>query len=131
MTKSFHEYSTEDRNVNEQLFSPGRLAKDDEKRRMDLYTPQEAADMLRLTMNHVHRLVRQGKIACVQVSRKVRLFTWHQLEEFTRSRTAPLPKPVDKNQSKRVPSLPIQSKGGVTFGELRRAQRRKEMRSWR
>ncbi len=48
----------------------------------DLLEPDEAAQCLRISVKNVHRLVRDGKLSCVQYSRKKRFFKKSHLDEF-------------------------------------------------
>lgn len=96
-----------------------------------LLTAQQVADSLKVQARTVHRLVREGKIACVQLSPRERRFLPEQIEAFVRSRIIPTPKPIDKSTPPRVLSPPKIQKGGdeVIEGSTR-ALLRKEMRSW-
>jgi len=76
-----------------------------------LLTPQQAADYLGIKLKTVHQLVRQGKLACVQVTPRDRKFTEAQLQEFVASRTIPMPNPLDKKTAPTVRYRP--EKGGA------------------
>ncbi len=56
-----------------------------------LLTPKQAAQFLGVSERTVHRFVRERKLQCVQLSRKVRKFTQAQLDEFIANRSLPLP----------------------------------------
>ena len=47
-----------------------------------LLTPQEVAERLRMSVADVHRLVRQGELACMQISKFKRRFDEEMLDEF-------------------------------------------------
>jgi excisionase family DNA binding protein len=98
-----------------------------------LYTPEQTAQCLGIKVKTVHQLVREGKLACIQVTAKDRKFTEAQIEAFIESRNIPLPKQVDRKSLDRLPSSP--KRGGerskLSGDSFVRAQLRKEMVSWR
>jgi len=86
------------------------------------------AQVLGVSVKTVHKLVREGKLSCVQVTAKERRFMEEQVQEYIRCRTTPVR--VDTKPHRPVLSRP--KKGGDrSFGDSVRAQLRKEMRSWR
>jgi excisionase family DNA binding protein len=94
-----------------------------------LRTPKEAAELLKTSPKTVHKLCRDNKLGFVLVNGKDRRFTDEHLEEYVRSRTVPVKKPVDKKAS---PHLPSARKGGETRKtDVSRASLRKEMRQCR
>ncbi len=98
-----------------------------------LLTPEQAAEYLGIKVKTVHQLVRDGKLACVQVTARDRKFTKAQLQEFIESRTISMPKIVDKKLSS---GLRFPRKGGVqrksTGDSLsERKKMKEELRSWR
>ena len=54
-----------------------------------LKSPDEVARILQITAKSVHKLVREGKLSCVQVTARKRCFTDEQVQEYIRSRTVP------------------------------------------
>jgi excisionase family DNA binding protein len=98
-----------------------------------LLTPEKAAEYLGVKVKTLHGLVREGKLACVQVTPRDRKFTEAQLQEFIESRTIPMPKVVV--DTKAPERLPFPRKGGVqpkSTGDFlsERAKMRSEVRSW-
>jgi len=97
-----------------------------------LYTPEQAAEYLGIKVKTLHRLVREGKLACIQVTPRDRKFTEAQIQDFIESRTITMPKIVDR---KSADKLPFPRKGGdfqkSTGDSLsERAKMRNEVRSW-
>jgi excisionase family DNA binding protein len=96
-----------------------------------LLTPEQAADILGIRVKTVHEFVRDGKLACVQVSARNRKFTEEQIQAFIRSRTIEPPKSIDNSDADRLPFRPKPFKGGEGLpGVSVRAQLLEEMRSW-
>lgn len=96
-----------------------------------LLTPEQVADLLGVRVKTLHRFVREGKIACVQVSARDRKFTEEQIKQFVRSRTIEPPKSIDNSEADRIPFRPKPFKGGEELsGGSVRAQLMEEMRSW-
>jgi excisionase family DNA binding protein len=75
----------------------------------------------------VHKLVREGKLACVQITGRERRFTDEQVLEFIRSQTRSVR--VDKKPRPPV-SSPARKGGEKKSVGLSRTDLRKEMRSW-
>jgi excisionase family DNA binding protein len=93
------------------------------------------ASVLGVSPKTVHKLVREGKLACVQITSRERRFTEDQVQEYIRSRT--MPTRVDKSHHRRLSSPP--RKGGEkreqgTNTEVSKAcllkDLREEMRQW-
>jgi excisionase family DNA binding protein len=98
-----------------------------------LLTPEKAAEYLGIKVKTVHQLVREGRLACIQVTTRDRKFTEAQIQAFIESRTITLPNVIDKKSPRRLPS-PAR-KGGVerkSTGDFlsERAKMRNEVRSW-
>ena len=91
------------------------------------YTVEETAEILGLKVKKVHEHVRNGKLQCVQLSAKVRMFTEEQIKDFIQRQSTPLPKPLDRKTPERVRSSPERRKssGGSSVRALR-----KEIQSW-
>ncbi len=92
----------------------------------ELLEPEEAAQCLRTSVKNVHRLVRDGKLSCVQYSRKKRFFKKSHLDEFIEDHTVAKAKSVDKKHLERLPSL---KKGGAKSVEGSGTDLAKEIRS--
>jgi len=98
-----------------------------------LLTVEQTAEHLGIKVKTVHQFVREGRLACIQVTAKGRKFTEAQIQEFIESRTTPMPKFLDRKSPDRLPSPP--KRGGdyrkstaVSLSE--RAKMREEARSW-
>ena len=74
-----------------------------------LKTAAAVASILGVSPKTVHKLVREGKLACVQVTSRERRFTDEQVQDFIRSHS--IPGRVDKKPLGRV-SSPVR-KGGA------------------
>jgi len=74
-----------------------------------LWSPADVAVALDVSVKTVHKLVRDGKLACVQVTARDRRFTQQQVQEFIQFRTTPIR--VDKKPGGLVSSP--HRKGGV------------------
>jgi excisionase family DNA binding protein len=101
---------------------------------LPLLTAEQVAEHLGVKPKTVHQLVREGKLACIQVTARDRKFTETQIEAFIASRTIHMPKIVDRNSPHKLPS-PTR-KGGVqrksTGDSLSERRKMKEdLRSWR
>ena len=94
---------------------------------VSLLDAEEVALRYKISTKTVHKLVREGKLACVQITAKERRFTQEQVDEYIRSQSIEVR--VDKRDPRVVSSRP--KKGGVkSSGDTVRAQLREEMRSW-
>ena len=93
-----------------------------------LLTAETVSSILGISPKTVHKLVREQKLACVQVTSRERRFTPEQVQEYIRSQSTPIR--VDKKDRRSVQSHP--KKGGAkSSGNTVRAQLKEEMRSWR
>jgi excisionase family DNA binding protein len=63
--------------------------------RQTLLVPLDVATRLKVSVKTIHKLVREGKLSCVQVTGRERRFTDEQVQEYIRSRT--IPSRVTKN----------------------------------
>ena len=94
-----------------------------------LKSPDEVALILQITAKSVHKLVREGKLSCVQVTARKRCFTDEQVQEYIRSRT--IPTRVDKKPRGPVSSRPRRGgEAGKSVGVSGKGLR-EEMRRWR
>lgn len=97
-----------------------------------LYTAADVSNILLVPIKMIHNLVRQGKLACVQVTPRIRRFTPEQVQQYIDSHSTP--PPVDKKDSRPVSSPP--RKGGDTEGCPKEktkdswASLQKEMSQW-
>jgi hypothetical protein len=96
--------------------------------RRTLLGPLDVAAKLNIPVKAVHMFVREGKLACVQVSARVRRFTEEQVQEFIQSQS--IPRRVDK-KPRRPLSSPLMKGGDKKSVGLSRTDLRKEIRSWR
>ena len=100
---------------------------DDSSPIVRLLTAVAVASILGISPKTVHKLVREGKLACVQVTARERRFTHEQVEQYVLNQTTSVR--VDKKAPRPVSSPP--KKGDAkSSGDTVRAQLRKEMRSW-
>jgi hypothetical protein len=76
----------------------------------NLYTDTDVANILLLPKKLIHKLIREKKLACVQITPRIRRFTLEQVQQYIDSHSTPLP--VDKKASRSV-SSPAR-KGGDT-----------------
>ena len=92
-----------------------------------LMIAEDVAEILRIAKKTVHKLVREGKLGCVQVTEKDRRFTHGQVEDYIEARSTEAR--VDRGGGKAVRSA--QPKGGRKSSRaFDRATLREEMRSW-
>jgi excisionase family DNA binding protein len=75
-----------------------------------LLYPRDVAQQLGISVKTVHKLVRDGKLGCVQVTRTDRRFTQEQVQHYIESCTIMIPAKIDREPSVRVTSKP--TKGG-------------------
>jgi excisionase family DNA binding protein len=92
-----------------------------------LMNAEDVAKILGIAKKTVHKLVREGKLGCVQVTEKDRRFTPEQVQEYIDSQTVNVR--IDKKSVKPVRSTP--PKGGQKSVGFSRTDLREEMRSWR
>ncbi len=95
-----------------------------------LLSPKDVAEIFGISVKTVHKLVRDGKLGCVQVTSKERRFTEEQVEAYIEAQSKELPKVrVDRKPAPRVSSAA--KKGGEKSLGFVRTALRKEMQSWR
>ena len=75
-----------------------------------LLYPRDVAQILGISVKTVHKLVRDGKLGCVQVTRPDRRFTQEQVQHYIESCTIEIPAKIDREPLERVTSQ--QRKGG-------------------
>jgi excisionase family DNA binding protein len=85
----------------------------------------DAASILSISTKTVHKLVREKKLSCVQVTSRERRFTQEQIEEYILSQSTSVR--VDKKDPRPVKSHP--KKGGAKSVGCSRTDLREEMRS--
>ena len=96
---------------------------------LKLLTPVEAAQILCVGKKTVHKLVRDGKLGCVQVTDKERRFTEEQISAYIEDRSKPPVKArIDTPRSKKVSSS--KKKGGGDSVRFSRRTLKEEMRQW-
>ncbi len=89
-------------------------------------TAKDLAQILRIAKKTVHKLVREGKLGCVQVTPKERRFTFDQVQAYIDSQTVEVR--IDRSKEK---GLKFKSpKGGEKSIGVSKADLRKEMRQW-
>ena len=83
---------------------------------MELFTPQETAERLRISVRHLHSLCRNQEIEFISLGRKDRRFTKEMIEQYVVSRivSRPTPQMVDRSASRRLPFTPKGGSGGKT-----------------
>jgi excisionase family DNA binding protein len=91
-----------------------------------LMTAKDVAEILGIAAKTVNKLVRDGKLGCVQVTAKERRFTEEQVERFVESRS--IERPVDRTSPK---PLDFPRKGGKKSLGFARTALKQEMQSWR
>jgi excisionase family DNA binding protein len=99
-----------------------------DKRLPALWHASDVAQILGISVKTVHKLVREKKLACVQVTSRDRRFTDEQVREYIRSQSTELR--VDKKDPRPVQSRPKKGGDRKSVG-LSRTDLREEMRSWR
>jgi len=92
-----------------------------------LLDSRDVAAILKISPKTVHKLVREGKLACVRVTARDRRFTHAQIQEYIQSQSTLVR--IDKKATSTVSSRP--KKGGAKSSGVTRAELRKELRSWR
>jgi excisionase family DNA binding protein len=92
----------------------------------ELYHASEVAQILGISVKIVHKLVREGKLPCVQVTARERRFTTEQVQQYIESQSTGIR--VDKKAAPAVSSRP--KKGGAKSIGVSGTDLRKEMRSW-
>jgi excisionase family DNA binding protein len=91
-----------------------------------LLSAQDVAEILGISAKTVNKLVREGKLGCVQVTAKERRFTEDQMREYIESRSSKVQ--IDSRTSNRVKSAA--PKGGEKSFGVSKADLRKEMSLW-
>ena len=83
---------------------------------MELFTPQETAERLRISVRHLHSLCRNQEIEFISLGRKDRRFTKEMIEQYVVSRIVSRPtlQRVDRSASRRLPFTPKGGSGGKT-----------------
>jgi len=89
----------------------------------------EVAQILGLSAKTVHKLVRSGKLGCVQVTSRDRRFTQEQVQEYIRSQSREVR--VDKKASRQVLSRPKKGGDREQSVGVNGKDLREEMRRWR
>ena len=91
-----------------------------------LLSAKDVAEILGISVKTVNKLVREGKLGCVQVTAKERRFTEQQIREYIESRSSKIQ--IDRTKPDRVKSAP--PKGGEKSFGVSKADLRKEMSQW-
>ncbi len=92
-----------------------------------LWCVSNVAQILGISAKTVHKLVREGKLPCVQVTARERRFTPEQVQQYIESRSTGIR--VDKKAASPVSSRP--KKGGEKSFSFSGVDLRKEMQRWR
>lgn len=92
-----------------------------------LWRAEDVGQILDVSPKTVHRLVREGKLSCVQVTGRERRFTEKHVLEFIERQSRPVR--VDKKEARPVSSPP--KKGGEKSSGFSGVDLRKEMKQWR
>lgn len=93
-----------------------------------LLDSHRVAAILKIAIKTVHKLVREGKLACVQVTSRERRFTEEQVQQYIESRSTGIM--IDKRVTAPVSSRP--KKGGEKSKSVGVCGKdlRKEMKTW-
>ncbi len=92
-----------------------------------LMNAKQVATILKISSRTVQKLVRERKLACVQVTARERRFTAEQVQQYIESQSTGMR--VDKDAARPVKYSP--KKGGAKSVGCSRTDLREEMRSWR
>jgi len=92
-----------------------------------LLEPKEVASILKISLKTMHKLVRERKLSCVQVTVRERRFTPEQVQQYIESQSTGIR--VDKKDPRTVSSRP--KKGGEKSFSFSGVDLRKEMQKWR
>ncbi len=92
-----------------------------------LLSAKDVAQILGISAKTVNKLVREGKLGCVQVTAKERRFTEEQTREYIESRSSTVQ--IDRTKPDRVKSAA--PKGGEKSFGVSKADLRREMSLWR
>ena len=90
-----------------------------------LMDAKDVANILKIAPKTVHKLVRRGKLGCVQVTEKDRRYTCEQVQAYIDSQSVEVR--IDRKFSK---TLSAPRKGGEKSVGFSRTNLREEMRSW-
>jgi excisionase family DNA binding protein len=91
-----------------------------------LLSARHVGEILEISVKTVNKLVREGKLGCVQVTAKERRFTEEQIRDYIESRSSKVQ--IDTISPVRVKSAP--PKGGEKSIGVSKADLRKEMSQW-
>jgi excisionase family DNA binding protein len=95
-----------------------------------LLSPKDVAEILGISVKTVNKLVRDGKLGCVQVTARERRFTEEQVRAYIDAQSRrPEEVRIDTPRTRRVSSEP--KKGGARSFGVSKADLRKEMSQWR
>lgn len=89
----------------------------------------QVATILGISAKTVHKLVREKKLACVQVTSRDRRFTHEQVQEYIRSQSTSVC--VDKKTAPAVSSRPKKGGDRAPSVGVNGKDLREEMRQWR
>ena len=95
----------------------------------ELLTAKGVGAILGISAKTVHKLVREKKLACVQVTSRDRRFTPEQVQEYIRSQSTEVR--VDKREPRTVQSPTKKGGDRAKSSGVTRAELRKELSSWR
>jgi len=103
---------------------------------MKIYSVGEVSELLQISKKEVHRLVREERLSCIEITNRRRRFTQEHIDLFLAeaTRKSRRPKRLEKSERSLLP-LPKQqahTEGGVS-GSTQVSPRalHKEMRNWR
>lgn len=110
--------------------SESRKENDNEKIGIQrLLSPKDEAEILGISVKTVHKLVRDRKLACVQVTAKERRFTWEQVRGYIEGQSRGIYQVrVDTPRVRQISSQP--QKEGEKSLEFSRRSLIEEMRQW-
>lgn len=91
-----------------------------------LLSPAAVAELLQVSVKTVHKLVREGKLACVQITARELCFTHQQVEDYIRQQSTNVRVDTKAQSPVRSPY----KKGGTKSIGVSGTDLRKEMRSW-
>jgi excisionase family DNA binding protein len=109
--------------------SNNEMRKENEQDRISiqrLLSAKDVAEILGISVKTVNKLVRAGKLACVQVTTKERRFMEEQVRAYIEAQSKEVR--VDTRMPVRVKSAP--PKGGEKSYGVAKADLRKEMKQW-
>lgn len=93
---------------------------------LQLMDAKDVAEILKIAPKTVHKLVRERKLGCVQVTEKDRRFAREQVQAYIDAKTVGVR--IDKKSATPVRSTP--PKGGEKSTGISGTDLKKEMRSW-